>query len=85
MVTRATRFIHAAAERMKASGVTVDCDSRMETVCISCDGEEDIFMQGDEAACFIKGVEDACKKYPSLTSDIAELWLAHPYAENIWS
>ncbi len=85
MVTRATRYVHEAANRMKAAGISVECDSSMSTVCISCDEETDIFMQGDEADTFIAEVEAMCKRFPSLTSDIAELALAEPYADNIWS
>lgn len=80
--TRATRFIHAAAQRSINGGVTVDCDSGYSTVAIDCPGFEGCFMQGDEADAFIEEVRALCKRYPSLDEATAELALAEPYAES---
>lgn len=80
--TRATRFIHAAAQRSVNGGVTVDCDSSYSTVAIDCPGFEGCFMQGDEADTFIEEVRALCKRYPSLDEATAELALAEPYAES---
>ena len=82
--TRATRFFHEAAQRCIASHVTVDCDSAYSTVSIDAPGEESIFMQGGEADEFIAKRDALCKRYPSLSLDVAELALAEPYAETIW-
>lgn len=82
--TKATRFIHAAANRMRNSDITIDIDSSFSTVCISCPGEDDIFMQGDDAESFIEEVETMCKRFPSLDEDTAALSLAEPYVECIW-
>jgi hypothetical protein len=88
-MTRATRFILAAANRSEASGITVDCDSAYSTVSIDatglvggCDG---VFMQGDEADQFIAERDALTKRYPSLTDYEAEMALAWPYAENCLS
>lgn len=82
--TRATRFIWAAAERMRAAGITVDCDSAYSTVSIDAPGEDSIFMQGDGADSFIGECEKLWTRYPSLPMDIAELALAEPYTD-LWS
>lgn len=80
--TRATRFIHAAAQRSVNGGVTVDCDSSYSTVAIDCPGFEGCFMQGDDAEQFIAERDALCKRYPSLDEATAELALAEPYAES---
>lgn len=82
--TRATRFIWQAYDRMKASGIDVDCDSRFSTVCISCRGEDDIFMQGDDAAQFINEARAMWNRYPSLPDYVCEMALAEPYTD-LWS
>ena len=80
-MTQATKFIRAAAARCRASGVTVDIDSRFPTVAIDAPGEDGVFMQGDEADNFIGEVRALCKRYRSLDEDTAALALAEPYAE----
>ena len=82
--TRATRFIWQAYDRMKAAGIDVDCDSSYSTVCISCRGEDDVFMQGDDADQFIGEVRAMWNRYPSLPMDVCEMALAEPYTE-LWS
>jgi hypothetical protein len=84
-MTKATRYIREAAKRCIDSGVTVDCDSAYSTVAIDADGQEGIFMQGDEADQFIAEVEKMCKRYPSLDFDTAAAALAEPYAETIFN
>ena len=82
--TRATRILWDIATRAREAGISVDCDSAYSTVCISAPGEEDIFMQGDEADQFLSEVDALCKRYPSLPRDIAELAIAEPYSV-LWS
>lgn len=84
-MTRATKHILAAAKRADDSGVSVEWDRRFPTVSIRCDGEEDIFMQGDEADTFIAEIDALCKRFPSLYEATAALALAQPYAETIWN
>jgi DNA-binding NarL/FixJ family response regulator len=83
-MTKATKYIREAAERCRASGVTVDIDSRFPTVAIDAPGADGVFMQGDEADTFIEEVRALCKRYPSLDEDTAALALAEPYAENLF-
>lgn len=79
--TRATRYFYEAAQRCINGGVTVACDSAYSTVAIDAPGEDGIFLQGDDADQFIAERDALCKRYPSLSEDIAELALAEPYAE----
>jgi hypothetical protein len=83
-MTRATRFIRQAADRCRASGVTVDMDSSYSTVAIDAAGYEGVFMQGDEADSFIAEVRSLCKRFPSLDEDTAALALAEPYTDCIF-
>jgi hypothetical protein len=76
-------ILKAAAKRMV--GVTVDCDSAYSTVCISMHGEDDIFMQGDDAEQFISECEAMSNRCQCLNFDIIELALAEPYTESFWS
>ena len=82
--TRATRVIWQAYDRMRAGGVEVETDSRFSTVCISCRGEDDIFMQGDDARSFIDEARAMWKRYPSLPMAVCEMALAEPYTD-LWS
>lgn len=82
MATRATRFIHAAAQRSRNGGVTVDVDSAFSTVAIDAPGFDGVFMQGDEADNFIAERDALCKRFPSLSEDVAELALTEPYADS---
>ncbi len=81
---RATRIIWQAYDRMLARGIHVDCDSRFSTVCISCRGEDDIFMQGDDANSFIDEAQAMWNRYPSLPKYVCEMALAEPYTD-LWS
>lgn len=68
--------------------VSVKISRTMETVCIRDDeGEfEDIFMQGHDAAQFIKELDDLIEKAPDdLLFEDAVKSLAAPYCENIWN
>lgn len=60
----------------------------METVCIR-DGSgefEDIFMQGQDAAQFIKELDDLVEHAPDdLLMEDAIKSIAAPYCENIWN
>jgi len=82
--TRATRFIWQAYDRMKAAGIDVDCDSGFSTVAISKAGEDDIFMQDEEADSFIDECRKMWNRYPSLPMDVCEMALAEPYTD-LWS
>lgn len=82
--TKATEYIHAAANRCRESGISIDWDSSFETVTISCKGEEDIFMQGEDAADFISEIETTCKRFRSLDEETAALAMSEQYAECIW-
>ena len=82
--TRATRFIWQAYDRMKAAGIDVDCDSGFSTVAISAPGEDDIFMQGDDADQFISESRAMWKRYPSLPMSVCVMALAEPYTD-LWS
>jgi hypothetical protein len=83
--TRATKFIHQAAERVRASGIVIDWNSAFETVSIDANGEEGIFMQGCDAAQFIQEIKALCKRYPSLDEYTAALAMAEPYLECIFN
>lgn len=82
--TKATRYIHEAADYSENSGARVDWDSGFETFSIECEGEEPIFMQGDEAAERIAEIDAMCTRYPSLDEYTAALCIAKPYIECIW-
>jgi hypothetical protein len=75
-------ILKAAAKRMQ--NVSVDCDSDYETVCISTPGQEDIFMQGDDAAQFIAECEKLGQQCRALSPAIIELALAEPYTD-LWA
>lgn len=82
--TKANRYIVESAERVQNSGITVDWDSSFSTVSIECDGEDSIFMQGDNADQFIAEIEALCRRFPSLDEYTAALAIAESYAECIW-
>ena len=84
-MTKATKFIREAAARCRASGVTVDIDSRFPTVAIDAPGADGVFMQGDEAESFVSEVEALCRRYRSLDEDTAALAIAEPYAETLFN
>lgn len=68
--------------------VSVKVSRALETVCIR-DGSgefEDIFMQGQDAAQFIKELDDLLETGPDdLDMDVAIKSLAAPYCETIWN
>lgn len=76
-------IVKAAAGRLP--GVDVEIDRSMGTVCISAQGEEDIFMQGDEADEFIAEVDKLWNDAQHVTEDEAALCAASPYVECIWN
>jgi hypothetical protein len=78
-----TDIIKAAAERMRDAAV--DINRLLPTVCISAPGEEDIFMQGDEAEAFIAEVDKLYEQAGDVTEDECALCHAEPYCENCWN
>jgi len=82
--TPATRFIWQAYDRMRAAGIDVDCDSAYSTVAISKAGEDDIFMQGDNADSFISEAQAMWNRYPALPDYVCEMALAEAYTD-LWS
>jgi len=76
-------ILKASAKRMK--DVSVECDSGFSTVCISAKGQDDIFMQGDDADAFILEIENLSKRCKALNPEIIKLALAEPYCENLWN
>lgn len=82
--TRATRFIWEIYDRMRAADIDVETDSAYSTVAISAPGEDDIFMQEEEAESFIDSARALWKMYPSLPMDVCELAIAESYT-NLWS
>ncbi|MFN7881567.1 MAG: hypothetical protein ACK5PF_00920 [bacterium] len=83
--TKATRYIHEAADYSFNSGAVVDWDSAFSTFSIDAENEDGIFMQGDEADQVIAEIDALCKKYPSLDPYTAALCIAKPYIENLWN
>lgn len=79
--TKATRFIHEAAQRVRDSGISVEWCSAFETVSIDATENEGVFMQGDEARAFIEEIVALCRRFRSLDEYTAALALAEPYAE----
>ena len=77
-----SELVRASAARM--ADVSVDIDSLLETVTISSDGEEDIFMQGDDARSFIAEVESLYEKTGDMSKDDCAALVAEPYTE-FWS
>jgi hypothetical protein len=78
-----TDIIKASAARM--AHVDVDINSGLPTVCISAPGEEDIFMQGEEAEAFIAEVGKLYDESGDVTYDECALHAAEAYCENLWS
>ena len=73
------------ADYSENSGAVVDWDSGFQTFCISGKGQDDIFMQGQEADEIIEEIGALCKKYPSLDEYTAALCVAKPYIDCCWS
>jgi len=78
-----TEIVKATAARMK--DVAVYLDRNMDNVLISTPGQEDIYMQGDDAVQFLTELDDLYEKTGDCTEDECALTLAAPYAENLWS
>ena len=83
--TKATLYIHQAAKRFKDSGATIDWDSAFSTVSIDCEGEDGIFMQGEEADRFIDEIKATTRRYPSLDEYTAACALAEPIVECLFN
>ena len=76
----------------RCTGITVDIDESMPTVCITDNNNDDpatnyIFMQGDDAQQFIDECDALEKKTRSktITREQIELCVAAPYAECIFN
>ena len=82
--TPATLLIWQAYDRMKASGIEVDCDSAYQAVCISAPGEDDILIHGEDADQFINEARAMWNRCPSLPISVCEMALAEPYTD-LWS
>lgn len=77
------QVIKEAAKRMKDVAVYLDRD--MSAVTISAVGEEDIYLQDDEADKFIGEVDKLYHDAGNVTEDEAALCHAEPFAQNNWS
>ena len=82
---RTSTLICQSANYARRSGASVDVDRSYSTVCISAPGEDDIFMQGDDADQFIGQIDAISKKCRSVNFDDIELHLAKDYIDCIWS
>lgn len=79
-----TDILRAAAQRMRTAGIHVEVNRSFGWVAITCKGEEDIFMQGDEADEFMEEVRKIGARCTSLAEDTIELALAEPYTD-LWA
>ena len=80
--TKATKYIHEAAQYVIDSQFTVTMHSALSWVNISsADPAESIFLQGQEADEYIDEVNVLCKRYPSLNLYTAMYSLAKPYID----
>ena len=83
---RSNRFLLDMARFSHNSGAVVDWGSDCDDwVCISAKGQDDIYMQGDEAREFMAEVEMICKRYRSFDDYTAALVVAKQFIECIWS
>lgn len=76
------QIIEASAARMQ--DVTVHMVTNYGTVTISTPGQEDIFLQGDDASIFLWQVEYLWHTTKNLSRTTIALHLAKPYTD-IWS
>ena len=83
---RLDHIIKADARSVLNSKASVDwgCDYDY-WVSISCKGEDDIFMQGDDARDFLGEMEKISKRCKALDEYTIALALAKPYIECIWA
>lgn len=81
--TNLGQVIKEAAKRMKDVAVYLDRD--MSAVTISAVGEEDIYLQDDEADKFIGEVDKLYHEAGNVTEDEAAQCHAEPFAQNIWN
>lgn len=65
--------------------VDVDVDYFMGTVSITAPGQDDIFLQGEDAEAFIRQVEETWERVGTLPTDVVERAQAATYAECIWN
>lgn len=77
-----SQTIEASAARMQ--DVTVHMVTNCGTVTISTPGQEDIFLQGDDASIFLWQVEYLWHATQDLSRATIALHLAKPYTD-IWS
>lgn len=77
-----SQIIEATASRMQH--VTVHMVTNRGTVTISAPNEEDIFLQGDDAICFLWQVENLWHATQNLSKTTIALHLAEPYTD-FWS
>lgn len=79
-----SQIIEETASRMK--DVTVHVVHNYGTVTISDDNgvQEDIFLQGDDASCFISEVDRIWNETGDLSKGTIELALAGPYVDCLW-
>lgn len=83
--TKATKVIHQMADYVERSGITVTWSGIMSIVSIDAEDGQNAFMQGEEAADFIKEVRQLCRKYRSLDEYTAALCLANPYVDCLFT
>lgn len=84
-IMRLSRIIRQSAKYSRESGADVEIDRAYSTVCISGRGQEDIFMQGDDAEQFIDQIDAISKRCPSIDFDDIELHLAKDYIDCLWA
>lgn len=77
-----SQIIEASAARMQ--DVTVHMVTNYGTVTISTPGQEDIFLQGDDASIFLWQVEYLWHTTKNLSRTTIALHLAEPYTD-AWS
>ena len=77
-----SQIIEATASRMQ--DVSVHMVTNRGTVTISAPNKEDIFLQGDDATCFLSEVERLWHTTQTITRGTIALHLAEPYTD-LWS
>lgn len=77
-----SEIVRIGAARM--THVAVDIDSAHDTVTISTPGEDDIFMQGDDARAFIDDVDALYNRTGDMTKDDCAACVAEPFT-TLWS
>lgn len=84
--TRATKYIHEAADFVEQSGFWIGVDEGLfptvDIYPIKRPNDSILFLQEEAAEEFIAEAEALMKRYPSLDADTAYLSLAKGYVEN---